>query len=42
MQRILWNLFNKTGNVNYYLLLSEIRGRNVSKNKRDNNKGNTI
>ena len=34
MKDILWNLFNKTGNVNYYLLLSKVRDRDVSKNKR--------
>ena len=42
MQKILWDLFNKTGNINYYLLLSHVRGKNVSKNKRDSLKGDTI
>lgn len=38
MKDILWNLFNKTGNVNYYLLLNKVRERDVNKNKRYNNK----
>lgn len=42
MQKMLWDLFNKTGNINYYLLLSRIRGKNVSKNKRDSLKGDAI
>jgi len=36
MQKVLWNLFNKTGNVNYYLLLTKMRSKNASKNKRNN------
>ena len=35
MQKILWDLFNKTGNVNYYLLLSKMRSKNAVKNKRN-------
>ena len=38
MKDILWDLFNKTGNVNYYLLLSKVRDNDVSKNKGYNNK----
>lgn len=37
MKDVLWDLFNKTGNVNYYLLLSKVRDKNVSKNQRNNN-----
>ena len=33
MKRLLWKLFNKTGNINYYLLLSRVRSRNATKNK---------
>ncbi len=35
MKKVLWDLFNKTGNVNYYLLLSKMRSRNEIKNKRN-------
>lgn len=38
MKDILWDLFNKTGNVNYYLLLSKVRDKDVSKNQRNRNK----
>lgn len=38
MKDILWDLFNKTGNVNYYLLLSKVRDKDVNKNKRNSNK----
>lgn len=33
MKRVLWKLFNKTGNINYYLLLSHMRSKNANKNK---------
>lgn len=42
MQKILWDLFNKTGNINYYLLLSKVRGKSVSKNKGNSIKGNSL
>ena len=35
MEKILWNLFNKTGNIKYYLLLSHVRSRNAIKSKRN-------
>ena len=38
MKDLLWDLFNKTGNVNYYLLLSKVRDKDGSKNKRYSNK----
>ena len=38
MKDILWDLFNKTGNVNYYLLLSKVRDKDVNKDKRNSNK----
>ena len=38
MKDILWDLFNKTGNVNYYLLLSKVRDKYDNKNKRNNYK----
>ena len=31
MQRVLWNLFNKTGDIKYYLLLSKIRNNKKKK-----------
>ena len=42
LQKVLWELFNKTGNINYYLLLSHIRGKNGSKNKRNSIKGDSL
>jgi len=33
MKKLLWKLFNKTGNINYYLLLRRIGSKNASKNK---------
>lgn len=38
MKDILWELFNKTGNVNYYLLLSKVRDKYDHKDKRNNYK----
>ena len=35
MKRLLWNLFNRTGNINYYLLLSRVRSRNAGMSKRN-------
>lgn len=36
MEKVLWNLFIKTGNINYYLLYNKIRGDNFENNHRRN------
>ena len=38
MEKLLWNLFKKTGNVKYYLLLNELKdnGKNEGKHRRNN------
>ncbi len=38
MKKVLWDLFNKTGNVNYYLLLRRMGSKNEIKNKRNSSK----
>ena len=38
MDKVLWNLFKKTGNINYYLLYQEIRGNNERDNRGNNSK----
>lgn len=35
MKDILWDLFNKTGNINYYLFLSRIRDKYDNQNQRN-------
>ena len=36
MEKLIWKLFMKTGNVNYYLLYNEIRGKNGKNSSRRN------
>ena len=38
MGELLWNLFKKTGNINYYLLYQEVRGKDEGDSRRDNTK----
>ena len=38
MEKILWDLFKKTGNINYYLLYQEVRGKNEGNDRRNNTK----
>jgi len=38
MKTILWNLFKKTGDIKYYLLYKEIRGKDEGNSRRDNSK----
>lgn len=35
VEHILWDLFKKTGNVNYYLLYQKIRGKDERNSGRD-------
>ena len=35
MDKVLWKLFQKTGNINYYLLYQELRGKDERNNRRD-------
>lgn len=34
MEKILWDLFKKTGEIKYYLLYQELRGQNGEDNSR--------
>ena len=36
MEKVLWDLFMKTGNVNYYLLYNKVSGTNGKNNRRGN------
>ena len=38
MDKILWDLFKKTGNINYYLLYQELRGNNERNDRRNHTK----
>lgn len=38
LEKILWNLFKETGELNYYLLYQRLRGNN----EESNNRGNSI
>jgi len=38
MDKILWNLFQKTGNINYYLLYQKVRGSHERNSRRNNSK----
>ena len=37
MEKLLWDLFKKTGDVKYYLLYNKVRGENGESNSRGNN-----
>lgn len=36
MESLIWNLFKKTGNIKYYLLLRELRGNDEGDDRGDN------
>ena len=42
MESILWNLFKKTGDIKYYLLLERVRNEYEGDSRRDNNRGNKL
>ena len=37
MEKLLWTLFTKTGDVKYYLLYNKLRGENEKSSSRGNN-----
>ena len=38
MDKVLWKLFQKTGNIKYYLLYQEVRGKDEGDSRRNNTK----
>ena len=42
MENILWNLFKKTGDIKYYLLLERIRSEYERNTNRNNNQRNKL